>query len=257
MNEIYDAFHEFFELVDADTDTLKNEVYRLRYRVFCEEENFLDAKNYPDKLEIDDYDDHSIHILLRHRATNKFVGTVRLIRQDPSSVKKPFPIEKFSQIDSNLVDISKLPRQEVVEISRFAILKEYTRRRGKREGQVTAEAETDRRRFPNIGLALVVGIVRACAKYNFSHWLSIMDPTLNRLLSYYGSNLDPVGPLVDYHGMRRPYHIHLSEVLDRMYKKHRNVWELMTDYGKVWPKILERRKKSRLPTNETETLLGI
>ncbi len=176
---------------------------------------------------------------------------MRLIRQDPHSISKPFPIEKYSQIDPNLVDITKLPRQEVVEISRFAILKEYTRRRGKIEDKAAAEAAKDRRRFPNIGLALVVGIVRACAKYNFSHWLSIMDPTLNRLLSYYGSNLDPIGPLINYHGMRRPYHIQLREVLDRMYKKNRNVWELMTDYGKVWPKAIERRKKCRLPINES------
>lgn len=245
MNEIYDAFHEFFELVDADSPALKNEVYRLRYRVFCEETSTFDAKHYPDHLEKDEYDDHSIHILLRHRATGTYVGTVRLIRQDPKCPDKPFPIEKYSQIDSKQVKVNDLPRQEIIEISRFAILKEYTKRRGISASMNQTGAVTERRRFPNIGLALVVGIMRACSVYNISHWLSVMEPTLNRLLSYYGSNLEPIGPLVEYHGMRRPYHVPLREVLDRMYKNHRNVWELMTDYGNTWPIALERRKKSR------------
>lgn len=256
MNKIYEAFHEFFELIEADSMALKAEAYRLRYRIFCEEEGFLDVGNYPEKLETDDYDAHSIHILLRHRASNTFVGTVRLIQQDPICPDKPFPIEKYSQIDSHLIDIKKLPRREVVEISRFAILKEYAKRRGSRSEDLDkTSAVTERRRFPNIGLALVVGIVRACAKHDISHWLSIMDPTLNRLLSFYGSNLEPIGPLVNYYGWRRPYHIQLSVVLDRMYKKHRNVWELMTDHGKIWPKMLERRKKNRFYTNDS--LLGI
>lgn len=246
MNEIYDAFHEFFELVDADTLALKNEAYRLRYRVFCEETNTFEAKNYPDCLEKDDYDDHSIHILLRHRATGTFVGTVRLIRQDPASPTKPFPLEKYSQIDADRVNFANLPRQEIIEISRFAILKEYARKRRHSTTPHQPGVVTERRRFPNIGLALVVGIMRACSVHNISHWLSVMEPTLNRLLSYYGSNLEPIGPLVDYYGMRRPYHIPLRQVLDRMYKNHRNVWELMTDYGKLWPIALERRKKSRL-----------
>lgn len=237
MNEIYEAFHEFFELIEADSMTLKTEAYRLRYRIFCEEERFLDAENYPEQLETDDYDNHSIHILLRHRGTNTFVGTVRLIQRDPVCPNKLFPIEKYSQIDANLLDISTLPRREVVEVSRFAILKEYARRRGKSENLDKAGAVTERRRFPNIGLALVVGVIHVCSKYGISHWLSIMDPTLNRLLSYYGSNLDPIGPLFNYYGMRRPYHSQLNVVLDRMYKTHRDVWELMTDHGKVWPKI--------------------
>ncbi len=251
MNEIYDAFHEFFELVEADTVALKKEVYRLRYRVFCEETNIFDAENFPDQLEMDDYDGHSIHILLRHRATDKFIGTVRLIQQDPNCPSKLFPIEKYSKIDPNLIDMSKLPRQEVVEISRFAIIKEYAKRRISSAESGDIDANKERRRFPNTGLALAICILRTAIKHNVTQWLSVMDPTLNRLLSYYGAGLDPVGPLTDYHGMRRPYSVLLSTVLERMYKNHRSVWVIVTDYGRLWPKVLERRKKSRLPINES------
>ncbi len=197
-------------------------------------------KNYPDGLEEDEYDRHSLHILLRHRPSNSFVGTTRLIIQDPLNPDKPFPIENYAQIDPQLVDLNNLPRQHVAEISRFAILKQFSGRRFKNDNlengsNFTNKAVMERRRFPHTGLALVVGIVRMCAAYKIDHWLSVMNPCLNRLLSYFGSDLYPVGPLTDFHGMRRPYYTKLIDVLDKMYQNHRDIWELVTDYGKACP----------------------
>ena len=40
MNDTYAAFHEFFEIIKADSAELRDEVYRLRYRVYCLENNF-------------------------------------------------------------------------------------------------------------------------------------------------------------------------------------------------------------------------
>ena len=58
-----------------------------------------------------------------------------------------------------------------------------------------------------------------------------MDPALNRLLGYYGLNFYPVGPPVNYHGIRRPYYLKVEEVLNRMYEKHRDAWEVVTECG--------------------------
>ncbi len=240
MNDIYTAFNEFFELVMADSEELLREVYRLRYQVLCIEKRLpgFDASRYLNGLEKDEYDRHSSHILLRHRSSNSFIGTVRLILQDPLDPGKPFPIELHAQIDSDIVDINHLPRQHVAEISRFTIIGQFSKRRA-RYADVNTELRrkciTNRRRFPSICVALIVGIVRMCAKHNISHWLSVMDPALNRLLSCYGSNLYPIGPFIDYHGIRRPYYIKLVDVLDRMYENHREIWELVTDYGRICP----------------------
>jgi N-acyl amino acid synthase of PEP-CTERM/exosortase system len=67
-----------------------------------------------------------------------------------------------------------------------------------------------------------------------------MEPALNRLLGLYGLQLDPVGPITDHHGLRRPYYVDLVKMLDRMYKDHNQFWELVTDYGKVRPMPSER-----------------
>jgi N-acyl amino acid synthase of PEP-CTERM/exosortase system len=177
---------------------------------------------------------------LRHRASDRFIGTVRLILQDPINPDKPFPIENHMQIDPRLVDLNALPRQNAAEISRFVILSQFTQRRLEHPGDEKKSSSKknkmlERRRFPHVGLALVVGIVQMCAAHKIDHWLSVMNPSLNRLLSYFGSDLNAVGPFGDYHGMRRPYYIKLIDVLAKMYQGHRDVWELMTENGKSCP----------------------
>ncbi len=62
-----------------------------------------------------------------------------------------------------------------------------------------------------------------------------MEPALNRLLGIYGLQLDPVGPVTDHHGPRRPYYVDLIKMLDRMHLNHNQFWELVTDFGKVTP----------------------
>lgn len=62
-----------------------------------------------------------------------------------------------------------------------------------------------------------------------------MDPALNRLLAFYSMQLNPIGPSVNYHGIRTPYHVCLFDVLDRIHQNHREIWELVTSHGKFWP----------------------
>jgi N-acyl amino acid synthase of PEP-CTERM/exosortase system len=73
------------------------------------------------------------------------------------------------------------------------------------------------------------------AEHNITHWMSIMDPALNRLLGLSGLQHDPIGPITEHHGQRRPYHVDVTSMLDRMYENHKQIWELLTDYGRVKP----------------------
>ena len=107
--------------------------------------------------------------------------------------------------------------------------------------------KADRRVFPHLILGLATGIIKLCAEHNITHWVSSMHPATNRLLGFYGLQLEAIGPSSEYHGLRKPYYANLSDVLSRMYLNHRQIWELVTDDGKFWPKSLERRRKSRIP----------
>jgi N-acyl amino acid synthase of PEP-CTERM/exosortase system len=248
MNDVVAAFNEYFEIIDADSPELLCEVFHLRYQVLCIEQRApgFEASNYPKKMESDSYDRHSSHILLRHRPSEKFVGTARLILSDPLDPYKLFPTERHMRLDPALIDVSKLPRQSMGEISRLVVVRRFSRRRDEllhaleNGTQVKKWAPTMHRRFPHPMLALAVGIIRMSVENSVNHWLSVMEPALNRLLGLYGLQLDPVGPTIDHHGLRRPYYADLVQMLDRMYKNHNQFWELVTDYGKVRPVAAER-----------------
>ena len=248
-NDVVAAFNEYFEVIDANSSELLREAFRLRYQVLCLEQRLpgFEASRYPNEYECDAYDDHSSHILLRHRPSGDFVGTARLILPDPLVPEKPFPIEQHACLDP-LFSIDELPRRRTAEVSRLLVVRRFGRRKGdngEMPNQVIVEKSGTRkpRRFPHPILALAVGLMRMSAKHKITHWLSIMDPALNRLLSLYGLQHDAVGPIAEYHGQRRPYHVDLSSMLSRMHKDHNQVWELITDYGRVVPMCPEDRPR--------------
>ncbi|WP_238529802.1 PEP-CTERM/exosortase system-associated acyltransferase [Nitrosospira multiformis] len=241
MNDIVTAFNEYFEVVDADTPERLQDVFRLRYQVLCIEQRLpgFEASRYPDGCECDSYDAHSSHMLLRHRPSGDFVGTARLILPDPLTPEKPFPIEQHAQLDP-FFNINRLPRQHAAEVSRLLVVRRFRRRKGDSGGPENEIVVEDRaiekpRRFPHPVLALAVGLIRMSAAHHITHWLSIMDPALNRLLTLYGLQHDPVGPLIEHHGQRRPYHVDLSAMLNRMHESHPLIWELVTDFGRSLP----------------------
>jgi len=65
MSELYNKFHEHFEVVSADTVGLMEKAFRIRYQVYCVEKSYETAEAYPDGMEIDEYDMHSTHSLVK------------------------------------------------------------------------------------------------------------------------------------------------------------------------------------------------
>ncbi|MEK7843939.1 MAG: PEP-CTERM/exosortase system-associated acyltransferase [Pseudomonadota bacterium] len=267
-NDMLNAFDEYFEVVTVDTPELLEQAFRLRYIVLCIEERLpgFEAAGYPDSLETDEYDRHSHHLLLRHRPSGDFIGGARLILPDPLEMERPFPAEQYAQIDPALIDNSQLSRQHTAEISRFILVGKYSRRREERRRSESAATGGkrdlgNRRRFPHPMLAISVGIIRTCIRHGITHWFSVMEPALNRLLGLYQLQLDPVGPLTDYHGPRRPYYAEISKVLDRLHTNNHPVWELVTDQGRVQPFSAactpdQALKASIIPESQKNSLLG-
>ncbi len=248
MNDLYQNFQKSFEILIADTAELLEHVYRIRYQVLCVEQRLpgFDPSHCPGEKEKDSYDSHSCHVLLRYRPTGEFIGTVRLILPDNRQPEKLLPVELYGQTDPMLCDIKALPRQQTAEISRFLVMSQFDRRRDerRREDRRKETTETgsekrgtqdrrssDRRSGLSIGLVLMAGVMRMSVKYNIRHWLSVADPALNKLMGFYGLNFNPIGPPVDYHGIRRPYYVRVEDALEKMYNEHRDAWEVVTDCG--------------------------
>lgn len=263
MNELEAAFHQYFEIICADTPELLKISFDLRYRVLCVHNTFPDfsGSQFPDKLERDEYDDRSIHFLLRHKPSNTFIGTTRLILPDPHQSENKLPTELNTQFYPEF-QINSPMRKHIAEISRFTILNDFFKRKGEHNmlSQSTEiESKTrERRRFPHPMLALVIGIIQLCASHNIYHLISSMEPALNRLLSFYGLQMHPIGPSTDYHGTRAPYYIYLPDLLDKMYHDYRPLWELVTDHGNIWPADLTslRTKNKSQPAPDNICIPG-
>lgn len=261
MSDLNTAFDEYFEVISANTQELREQVFRLRYQVYCEEIKLPDFEpwKFAQDLEIDEFDDRSVHYLMRHRPSGKIAGTVRLVLADSRDPNQPFPIEHFAShyFDPALIDPTKLPRRHTAEISRLILAKDFRSRKQEFYSPYGADtnihefSDKKRRRFPHPVLGLLVSIVRMSAEQSITHWYAGMEPMLNRLLGRFGLNLRPIGPVIEYHGTRQPYLGLVSCVLDRVYEQHREVWELLTDYGRVWPapvRAITRERYARTGT---------
>ena len=243
-NNIITPFNEYFEMVPAVTDELKNEVYKLRYQVYCVETGFEKAEDHPGEIETDDFDEHSVHYLIRHRKSGIYAGTTRLILPDPNNIDKLFPIETYSTIDKHEELVDK-QRCYLAEASRFCVSKEFKRRKGDHQASLTGispdwEQKTtveERRTYPHLSIALYACLIKMSHENNIHYWYAVMEPALIRFFSTLGIYFKGIGPVADYHGLRRPCMIGVSDLLEGVFEKNPAVWAMMSSEGQYGHKI--------------------
>ena len=234
---LIDVYNSYFEAVFAETNAQRESAFRLRYEVYCVENPFEDPSQNPNGMETDSYDQGSLHSVLIHRATRDVVGTVRLIlpRQGPND---PLPIRRVCQHDLILRDSPDLPQANTAEISRFAISKKLRRRASDDQtlvGGFSTGGEDLRRQIPNTSLGLMQAIVAMARRGGITHLCAVMEPTLLRMLNKLGIHFKPLGPKVEYHGLRQPCYSDLDELLTRIWVERPDVWEVITREGRLWP----------------------
>ena len=240
MNGLKKKFEKYFEVVPANTPRLLDESFRLRYQVYCEEHIFpgFEADRFPKGRERDIYDDRSAHCLILHRPSGNFVGNVRLVLPDPSNPERPFPMEEYPEvlIDPELIDTTRLPRQNMAEISRLLFSKRVRSRENEHLTKFGSEQictdqgrKDERRNFPHPILALAVATLRMALEHRITHFFSLMEPALSRLLKKLKFRFKPIGPIVEYHGQRQPYFGIVEEILDGIYKENHELWELIVE----------------------------
>ncbi len=240
---IFDAFNAYFDMVPADSDELKKEVYRLRYQIYCFEAGFEDPERYPEGLEFDEFDNRSAHYLIRHRKLGINVATTRLILPDIDNPEKLFPLEIHSQIE-NIEPLKHISRRHVAEVSRFCITKDFRRRineyktvTGFDPDFVTENLFTQHvRRIPHITLGLFACLIKMSYENDIQDWYAVMEPSLIRVFSSLGIDCIRIGPVADYHGKRQPCTVKITDLLDGVAKKNTNYWNMLTNNGQYFTK---------------------
>ena len=210
-----DAARNDYLVQVADTPALLSEAFRLRHQVYCVERGYETSTT---GMESDGFDGNARHVLLRSRVTGQVLGTVRVVL--PAS-QTGLPMQQVC--DRTL--LGELPLHTTGEISRFALSKE--RRAGTGEAGV----------FMRLGL--MQGIVQVSRDAGLTHWCAIMERSLLRLLQATAIHFQPVGPVVEFHGIRQPAQGCISVVLDRMRRDANPVWSYVTADGALHPAPLE------------------
>jgi N-acyl amino acid synthase of PEP-CTERM/exosortase system len=205
------------------------EIYRLRYEVYCLECHYLDAAEFDEGKETDEYDDCSIHFAAYTR-DQAMVGTVRLVQPKDGQV---YPFESHCTV---FEDFAMPAREQAGEVSRLVVKKTHRRRRGdslegvskefmEQQGGAAAikppSGKEQRTNSPLLLLGLYREMYRYSRKNGIRYWYAAMERSLARSLDKMGFRFVPIGPQVDYYGPVTPHMVDLHELNDRLKQENR------------------------------------
>ena len=234
-----------FSLIPADSENVQNEVFRLRHQIFCEEFRLFEPR--PDGMERDDFDRHSLFLLLRSARTAEAVGCVRVVLTDPLSPYSLLPFEKAcgSMLERIILDPGRLPRNSIGEVSRLGVAAKFRRRKGEQKSPAPLSDESlkldpvapNPRQFPCILVSLYLGSI-ALAEYSSINTLFTF--TELRLVTHFarlGVPIRPINSPVDHKGIRLPCVLDVRETIDSFSPFVRGV------YSEIRRQIVSQRQQ--------------
>ena len=190
------------DFIIALTDELKTQAYRMRFQVYCIETKLESPTDYPNGLEIDRYDSHSMHVLLRHIPTNTFIGHARVVFPTRDT-KERFPVQE-------VCNHPILEHPGMAEVSRLCISMKRSRKIGGPNGLL---------------VILIKALVEMSRQNDVSYWCGLMEPRFLRRLSRLGIYFNPIGELIFHHGcLRQPVYQKLGSLLDRAHEENPEIW---------------------------------
>lgn len=217
-SSLFMEFAEYFELSLAITETELAEVYQVRYRVYCEEFGYESTEAFSDDQEVDEFDQQSMHCLVRHKLTGRVAGCVRLVMVAEDQL---MPMEKHCEgsLDQDFMSTFQSQRNTVGEISRLAVDGDFRRRRGEKETRFGATDLPDftpgeKRVFPLIAVSLFLASAAVADIMGRKNCFAIMEPFLPVILRRTGVPFKRIGKDFEFRGIRAPYYASLSGLVN-------------------------------------------
>ena len=216
-----EAFFNYFDVGLVATQEERNQVERLRYRVYCEEFGYEAADAFPNHQETDRFDDHSLHCIISHKGSGEAAACVRLIC---ATEDRSLPIETYciGSIHTDYLEPLTLERDRVCEISRLAVDPAFRRRPGEthtRLGEFDAMdcSHQEQRTFSLTSIATILASFAMSSLTDRTRIFTMMEPNhLPRLLRRAGILMQQAGDDMEYHGVRSAYFITTDIALSNM-----------------------------------------
>ncbi len=225
-----------FKVICVSDEIELKKVYKLRYKVYCEEWGFESPEKYPDRQETDEFDKNAVHFAAIDDS-GRTVGTVRLILFSPDG----FPLEKHCDLNGSVEGVRG---EDTAEISRLVISRNYRKRTedkyiygpdeerriidgydcnynhsvnnnrraydrsgngGSPNGRMRNEMEVEKRNRHEIVTSLYKAVYHESKRRRLTHLYAVMTKGLVLLLKRYGIRFRAIAEPVDYHGIRTPY----------------------------------------------------
>ncbi len=214
------TFHQYFEIVPALSNALKDEVYRVRHQVYCEDLKFESAR--PDGLETDEHDPSSLHLLLRSVKTGEFIGCTRIVRPRPDDSRYHLPFERPAplRLTGRLLIQRNYP---VIVLPRYPASR-LLRVIGDAKGKLTvpvslADEDSDigkSRRFPYIPLGLYLGTTELARISGIDTLFVLTERRQAAHFSKLGVQLRIIGKAIEHRGERVPAVMNVTSIVTDM-----------------------------------------
>jgi N-acyl amino acid synthase of PEP-CTERM/exosortase system len=229
-NNIAAHFTQFLEPQVAINNALKEEAFKIRHNVYCEELAFEDVKE--GGQEKDEFDEQSIFSLIKHKPSDIYTSCVRMVRIQQE--EQLLPIEKFclDSITNEELHPRHFNRSEIGEISRLAVKSDFRRRKtDKFKGSATGAieestySEVELRCFPFIAIGLYMAAATMAIETGIKHVYVMMEPRLARSMKFVGIKFIPLGEPIEYHGRRAPYYINAEIFFKNLSPGFKNLYQ--------------------------------
>jgi len=195
-------------------------ILKIRYRVYCQEFRYEPENTALGQRETDDFDDQSIHCLIRHIPSGMPAGCIRVVTVDDESL---MPMERFCSESFDPARASPLmaDREDICEVSRLAVDPAFRRRSGEHVTRFGDPRGLDvstagSRVFSLISVAAFLCATAVSDLIGRRHCFAMMEPFLPRMLARAGIIAEKIGAEIEYHGARAPYCMRTDDVIDNL-----------------------------------------
>lgn len=223
-NHMNDLFHDNFHVIPAMRPEDLDEVYKLRYQVYCIERRFENPHEYPNQQEIDIFDKRSVYTLLQHKKSGEFIGTARLVLPDRKEMNNHFYNHFPAQIATQQElarDNDIFPIDKTAEISRICFSQEKTRK-------LNINAAEQHLILPG----LLRGIYMLRDLNDVDHFMALLEKRLIHRSAQIGFTPTHTGDAVSHKGQRYLVHYDSQMNIDNIRNVNKQLWGIITADGK-------------------------
>lgn len=232
-------FNDYFEIYLADTLESQELHFNIRYKVYCEELGYEDKALFPEQQEIDKWDKHSVHFLLRYKVTGQWVGAVRLVFRDDMTL----PMEEVCVVEEiNCAD--GLQNPNLVEVSRLCLLSAIRKRQGEQRSSAYPDVLSHNSEVQNQTISpfyssrkikqnILFSLLHAAAQYSIDNqindWYWLGTEALARILRKSGLVIDKMGDACEHRGTRFPYKMYPVQTFMTLSKYYKQPYALYSE----------------------------